>query len=320
MSELSSAGIALALLAADGIGDGTVRKAWPVITRAESIESLREEAWEQRGFSGRFAERLTAAFALERWPWLEDSARLILEKCQRHDIMTLTLDDPMYPTLLKEISDPPVVLYAKGALSGDQPTVAIVGTRRPTEFGERVAKGVSSYLTEKGFTVVSGLALGVDSIGHTAAVDAGNRTVAIFGNGLDRIYPTVNSGLAERILAAGGLLLSEQPPGTEPLPRHLVARDRLQSGMSICTIVVETSTTGGSMHTARFALAQRRMLVTARPYGQFAEEESASGNLALIPQAHFVLESRHDYEHLEQLLRERALLGLANNQQKFRLI
>ena len=141
---------------------------------------------------------------------------------------------------------------------------------------------MATLLAGRGWTIVSGLAKGIDTIAHRAALTAGARTVAILGNGLDTIYPTVNRHLAEEIIAAGGLLLSEQPPGTEAIPRNLVQRDRLQSGMSVATIVFETSATGGAMHTARFAREQQRLLVCPVPPGKYADVPSTTGNRVLL--------------------------------------
>jgi DNA processing protein len=133
----------------------------------------------------------------------------------------------------------------------------------------------------RGWSIVSGLAVGVDTLCHEAALDAGGHTVAVLANGLDSVYPRQNTALAERILAAGGALLSEQPPGTPALPKHLFRRNRIQSGMSAATIVMQTDLVGGTMHTARYTLLQDRLLIAPVPQGAHAPEAKSRGLLAL---------------------------------------
>jgi DNA processing protein len=136
-------------------------------------------------------------------------------------------------------------------------------------------------LVEKGWSIVSGLAIGVDTEAHRQAIAAQGHTVAILANGLDKVYPRENKSLAEEILANGGALVSEQPFGMAATPTNLVQRDRLQSGMSVATIVMQTDIEGGSMHTARFTLTQRRRLLAPVPTGIHASEAKSQGILAL---------------------------------------
>ena len=191
-----------------------------------------------------------------------------------------TLDDD-YPDWLRQISDRPPILHVRGRLRPGRRYVACVGTRQPSVFGQAAARGISGFLAAQGWTIVSGLALGVDTLCHEATLEAGGHTVAILANGLDSVYPAQNRGLAERILAAGGALLSEQPLGTPALPRHLVSRDRLQSGMSAATIVMQTDLLGGTMHTVRFTLLQDRLLIAPVPQETHADEPKSRGILAL---------------------------------------
>jgi DNA processing protein len=148
-------------------------------------------------------------------------------------------------------------------------------------FGQAAARGISKFLASHGWSIVSGLAMGVDTLCHEAALEVGGHTVAVLANGLDTVYPRQNTALAERILAAGGALLSEQPLGTAAIPRNLVARDRLQSGMSAATVVMQTDLTGGSMHTVRYTLLQSRQLIAPVPQGAHANEPKSRGILAL---------------------------------------
>lgn len=193
---------------------------------------------------------------------------------------TMPADDD-YPHWLRVIADRPAILHVRGRLLPGRRYVACVGTRQPSVFGQAAARGISGFLAAHGWSVVSGLALGVDTICHEAALEAGGHTVAILANGLDSVYPGQNRELAERILSAGGALLSEQPLGTPALPRHLVARDRLQSGMSAATIVMQTDLIGGTMHTVRYAVLQGRPLFAPVPQGAHADETKSRGILAL---------------------------------------
>lgn len=193
----------------------------------------------------------------------------------------LTPTDAEYPSWLRLAPDHPPVVYVRGQLPPDRRCVACVGTRQPSAFGKGAARGISRFLAEHGWSIVSGLANGVDTLCHEAALEAGGHTVAVLANGLDSVYPRQNTGLAERILAAGGALLSEQPPGTPALPKHLFRRNRIQSGMSAGTVVMQTDIVGGTMHTARYTLLQGRLLLAPVPQGAHAEEPKSRGLSAL---------------------------------------
>lgn len=197
---------------------------------------------------------------------------------------TLTPIDADYPYWLRSIPDRPAFLHVQGQLLPGRRYVACVGTRQPSVFGQTAARGISGFLAAHGWTIVSGLALGVDTLCHEAALKAGGHTVAILANGLDSVYPPQNRELAEQIVASGGALLSEQPLGTPALPRNLVARDRLQSGMSAATIVMQTDLIGGTMHTVRYAVLQDRLLIAPVPQEAHALEPKSRGILALTQQ------------------------------------
>ena len=170
----------------------------------------------------------------------------------------LTWCDPRYPTLLKEIPDPPIVLYAIGDLSCfKQPTVAMVGTRKPSVTGRETARKWSFELAAKGLTIVSGLALGVDAQAHQGCLDATGRTIAVMGTGIDCIYPRSHRNLAQ-LISQNGLLLSEFPLKSPPIAGHFPRRNRIISGLSLLTLVVEAATKSGSLITAQCALDQNR--------------------------------------------------------------
>jgi DNA processing protein len=180
------------------------------------------------------------------------------EQIQASGIRVLTSVDEDYPARLKEIEQPPPVLFVRGEwLPEDEFAVAIVGTRRVTAYGRQVTEQLAEHLAGAGLTVVSGLARGVDAVAHTGALDAGGRTVAVLGCGVDKIYPPENRGLAERIMARG-CLLSDYPLGTAPESSNFPPRNRIISGLSLATVVVEAGETSGALITAEFAAEQGR--------------------------------------------------------------
>ena len=215
------------------------------------------------------------------WEKAYTRALRILDQAHEHSVRVLTAIDDKYPTWLREIPDRPPVIYVKGTLPPGRRYVACIGTRKPSRFGELATQRITTHLVENGWSIVSGLALGVDTLAHQAALDAKGYTVAVMANGLETIYPKKSKALAYRILDAGGAWLSEQPFGTPAIPSNLVSRDRLQSGMSAGTIVMQTDIKGGSMHTLRFTLLQRRRLFAPVPSGQHSKEPKSQGVLAL---------------------------------------
>ncbi len=181
-----------------------------------------------------------------------------MEKLERFGVKVLVYEDPPYPAALKEIYDYPPVLYVKGNLpSQDQPCLAVVGTRRPTIYGRQVTEEIVTDLVRSGITIVSGLARGIDSVAHRAALDAGGRTVAVFASGLDIIYPGENARLAQAIIERGALL-SEHPLGVKPRPESFPLRNRIMSGLSLGVLVVEAGERSGALITALQAVEQDR--------------------------------------------------------------
>jgi len=174
-------------------------------------------------------------------------------------INTVKITDVEYPSLLKEISSTPEMFYLIGELPSDEiPKIAIVGTRKAGIAGRRFAKELARKLTELGVIVVSGLAMGIDTAAHEGAVLAGGKTIAVLANGLDKIYPAQNENLAEKILELGGALISEYPAGTKSFKNNFLERNRIVSGLSIATIVIEAPERSGSIVTARLAAEQGR--------------------------------------------------------------
>lgn len=172
----------------------------------------------------------------------------------------LVLDDGVYPALLRETYDPPVVLYVKGAWSEclEEPCVAIVGSRRCSTYGQNASLMFSRELAQRGVTIVSGLARGIDAAAHRGALEAGGRTVGVMGTGLDQIYPRDHKKLADEILNHGGALVTQFPLSTPPVSENFPYRNRVISGLSLGVVVIEAAENSGSLITARLAMEQNR--------------------------------------------------------------
>ena len=181
-----------------------------------------------------------------------------MERVVNAGVRALTWHDEDYPPRLKQIYDKPPVLYVKGGLlPKDERAVAVVGTRKPSAYGREAARKLTSEIAASGVTVVSGLARGVDGVAHSAALEAGARTVAVLGSGVDVIYPREHASLAERV-AENGAVVSEHPVGTRPDAQNFPRRNRIISGMTLGTLVVEAPEGSGALLTARHALEQNR--------------------------------------------------------------
>lgn len=186
--------------------------------------------------------------------------------------------NPQYPSLVREISNPPTHLYVSGQIP-DMPLVAIVGSRRPTDYGRHVTYQLASELAAAGVGVVSGLAIGIDAVAHQAAIEAGGFTVAVLGSGLNQVYPARNRTLAHKVIESGGALVSEQEADMPPLRHHFPARNRIIAGLSLGVVVTEAAAASGSLITATFALDENR-LVMAVP-GNVTSLSSAGTNKLL---------------------------------------
>jgi DNA processing protein len=172
----------------------------------------------------------------------------------------LLLDDGVYPSSLREIYDPPIVIYVKGSWSEclDQPCIAIVGSRRCSTYGQNAALMIARDLAQRGVTVVSGFARGIDASAHRGALEAGGRTVAVLGTGIDEYYPRDHKKLAGEILDKGGAIVTQFPLGTPPVSENFPYRNRIISGLSLGVVVVEAAENSGSLITARLAIEQNR--------------------------------------------------------------
>src|SRR5205085_1451707 len=190
----------------------------------------------------------------------EEAARELERVREIEGADVLVLDDGSYPQLLREIPDPPITLYVRGRWqeSLEAPCVGVVGSRRCSTYGQNVAVMLARELAARGVTIVSGLARGVDAAAHRGALEAGGRTAAVLGTGIDEVYPRDHRRLAAEILEKGGALVTQFPLGTPPVAENFPYRNRIISGLSYGVIVVEASENSGSLITARLALEQGR--------------------------------------------------------------
>ena len=235
-----------------GIGNHTIRRLLAAFGSAEqSVAATSEELAQIDGLTPDVRQQLIDGRS--RAPLAQE-----LELIEQHGCHIVTIDDESYPPLLKQIHDPPVLLYIIGDFSPqDAPSIAIVGSRSPTEYGKMISQQLSHQLAERGVTVVSGFARGIDTCVHRGALEAGGRTIAVFGCGLSIIYPETNRGLAAEIIESGALV-SEFPMTMPPRGKNFPRRNRVISGLTLGTLVVEASDRSGSLITARHAAEQGR--------------------------------------------------------------
>lgn len=267
----------LTLLAFRGVGRHTAQRL------AEHFERLGDilEATPERLasiVSRPFVESLSDR---PSWESASAQARRIIEEADEHSIRVLAVGEEGYPDLLRLIPDRPAVVYVKGALPDHHRNVACVGTREPSWEGEIVAGYIAGMLGKNGWNVVSGLASGVETEVHEAALGFGGHTVAVLPNGLDSVYPKKSAALAERILDSGGALLSEHAVGAAASGRAMAAADRLKSGVSSGTVLVESDYGGRALHTVRYSLLQGRPLFVPVYVKQYTKNPQSRAVYAL---------------------------------------
>ena len=292
----------LQMLQAEGIGNDAARRLLAVFglpqqVLAQSQSALQEVVSAHQAAALRQPQAQTQTLIETTWQWLQQGSSGVQRRI-------LVLGDPDYPPLLLEMADPPLLLYAMGQvdrLRGAQPRIAMVGSRNPTPQGAVNARAFSKTFAERDWTVVSGLALGVDGAAHEGALqatphsDQGLATIAVVGTGLDRVYPRQHRELAHRI-AQHGVILSECSLGTPPLAHHFPKRNRIIAGLSHGVLVVEAALQSGSLITARLAAEQGKE-VFAIPGSIHAPQ--SRGCHALIRQGAKLVESAQDV--LEEL-------------------
>ena len=259
MPELDQSRVAatLRLSHAKFVGPVTFRKLVRVFGSPEAaLFAPRERLLEIPDITARVADGVAEA---RNNPWADEE----LARAAQRGIYVMTLDDPLYPRSLLSTYDPPIVMYVDGKLlPEDALSIAIVGSRHCSHYGRSQAEKLATGLAAAGFTVVSGLARGIDSAAHAGAINVDRgRTIAVLGNGLGTVYPPENRGLYDRIVDPGarrGAVLSELPLDTPPAAQHFPGRNRIIAGMTLGTVVVEGSETSGSLITARYAVDMDR--------------------------------------------------------------
>lgn len=263
----------LSLSMVPGIGAARLRALVNHFGKAESVLAANErELTAVEGIDRGLARRILSGKNFDK------EIQVQLSRLNKWEARLVTFWDKEYPDNLKKIYDPPVMLFVRGHLSDeDKYSVAVVGTRNPTTYGKHVAEKFAAELTEQGITVISGLARGVDTLAHSTTIRSGGRTIAVLGSGVDVIYPSENKRLADQILT-GGAIISEYYMGSKPDAVNFPRRNRIISGMSLGTILIETDTNGGAMITAGTALDQNRE-VFAVPGSIFEKKNRGTNKL-----------------------------------------
>lgn len=242
----------LAISLTPGLGPTKARKLVEHFGTPEAVFRASLTELESTGIQAVSAQSLATGKSAEL-------AREEIARAAAADATVISMDDPSYPPRLKEIYDPPLILRVRGNLDVlTKPGIAMVGTRHPTPYGSGMAERLACDLAAQGLVIISGMARGVDTASHRGAISAKGKTVAVFGTGVDVIYPKENSRLSEQILALGGALISEFPLGTSAFPQNFPIRNRIISGMSVGVLVVEAAEYSGTRITARCALEQNR--------------------------------------------------------------
>jgi DNA processing protein len=242
----------LAIALTQGLGPTRARKLVDHFGGAEAVLRASLTELESTGIQAVSAQSLATGKSAEL-------AREEMARAAAAEVTVICFEDPTYPPRLKEIYDPPLVLYVRGSAEVlTQPGIAMVGTRHPTPYGSGMAERLACDLAAQGLVIISGMARGVDTASHRGAISAKGKTVAVFGTGVDVIYPKENSRLSDQILALGGALISEFPLTTFAAPQNFPIRNRIISGMSVGVLVVEAAEYSGTRITARCALEQNR--------------------------------------------------------------
>ncbi|HEY0769091.1 MAG TPA: DNA-processing protein DprA [Sphingobacteriaceae bacterium] len=271
----------LTLLSTPGIGRVTIQQV---------ISTLKSNVLDSRDLYDVLVEAKAQSARIKKVPSQDElkraflKAQAILEDAHKSETRVISFYDKDFPKQLRLIPDHPVLLYVKGderALTRD-PSIAIIGTREPTDYGSTMARRCGQLFSEEGFVVVSGLALGCDTAAHEGALAVHGRAVAVLAHGLNMIYPSKNKQLAQEILSKGGCLVSEYAPQEKPRKSYFVERDRIQSGLSKAVVVIETDISGGTMHTVRSCIEQKKPVGCLVHPEKYATHPKSNGNRYLL--------------------------------------
>jgi DNA processing protein len=293
------------LLSIDGIGPGRIRN---LLSKFRSLENILSADFNSLqnvdGISSNLARRIHSSS--KHIEVIKSAVYSELEKLHKLNSSIITIWDKEYPPLLKKIYDPPLILYIKGNFcEADGFSIAMVGTRQPTNYGKVQAEKFASDLAAQNITIVSGMARGIDSVSHWAALKNNGRTTAVIGSGIDVIYPPENRKLFE-VISENGLIVSEFKLGAKPDAQNFPKRNRIISGLSLGCVVIETAANGGAMQTAAFSLDQNRE-VFAVP-GNLGVRQSEGTNILIQKGEAKLVRSAEDVL-LELELKLRPILG-----------
>ena len=285
----------LALALSPGLGPKRIAEAMRRVEKPYDVLSLPLTALEGLRFPAQAAQYIFDGKA-------RSAAEAELKLVAAQNATVISFDCPEYPALLKEIFDPPPVLWVRGdSKLLSRPSIAVVGTRHPTPYGSGVAEMLSRDLAARNLLIVSGMARGIDSCAHKGALAARMPTVAVWGTGIDVVYPKENRKLAEEILAMGGAIVSELPMGTFPAPQNFPRRNRILSGLSVAVLVVEASENSGTRVTARCAAEQNRDLYAVP--GNVSSKQSWTPNTLIKQGAKLVATWEDIWEDLPSQVR-----------------
>lgn len=296
----------LTLQAIDGVGDRTLVKLTHAFGSTDAVLAATRDELIRAGCGPELADSIRRGPEMNVRQQIDRQVKTI----ERLKIRTVALFDPSYPSRLKTIPDPPPLLYVRGAITPqDDVAVAIVGGRRATAIGRMLTEEIAKELSERGVTIVSGLARGIDAAAHRGAVTGKGRTIAVLGCGIDRTYPSEHHAL-RRSLESHGAVISELPIGAAPHSHHFPRRNRIISGLSLGVLVTEAATNSGSLITAKLALEQGRE-VFALPGS--VKEDACRGSNRLIKEGAKLIEGAQDI--LDEILpqidgRQRARMKL----------
>lgn len=303
----------LALSMLPGIGPAALKRA--VALGRDSLSSVENVAKSVPAVAKALLEEKAWNLALK-------TSEQQLEAAHKLDAFIVSALDENYPSLLTESKDDPGLLFVKGALPPQtQRSVAIIGTREPTEHGEIIAKRVTEFFVGEGWSIVSGLALGCDAIAHRSALSASGHTIAVLAHGLQTVAPTQHKRLAEEIVESGGALVTQYPFGRGAIPQQFVQRDKTQAALAEGVVMIQSDTKGGSLHASRASLSYGRWLAVPFPTDKDirGHEPKIQANLLLAEGAAsdqmdilrtneksdlarlFIIRSRDDYAGLTNL-------------------
>ncbi len=272
-----------------GIGRITFRKLVRTFGSAEQALAAAPDALKE---PGGLSDKIISA--IRSTPWRERAEQEIAA-ARAAAVSIVTEADAAYPENLRTAPDPPLYLYLRGSITAsDARAIALVGTRRPTQYGKTITGRIAEDLAAAGYVIVSGMARGIDTQAHQGALATNGRTIAVLGSGIDVPYPPENRGLMEKI-GRSGAVVSENPFGTQPEAGYFPARNRIISGLSVGTVIIEATEDSGSLITANYALEQRRLLF-AVPGN--AGTLTSRGSNSLIKQGAVLVESAADILNL----------------------